>query len=301
MLILLPFLLSRSIRKNWKAAYLAACMGMLMHGPLDALTSYGTLLYWPFSQSRAQWDILPIIDPLVTVPLLSLLIFAAVRSWRSTLKPAPEADESIRSSRRWCVAALAFLVAYCGLAVLQRERARSVVQSLAQSRSHVPERMRLMPQPASITLWRSIYAHGNQVQADLVRTPILGPATVRVGASTIVLSPADALQTARAAGLPEGSPAETDVLRTLQRFDWFTDHWMVRDPDDPLLIGDGRYAPLPENFRTLWALQLPSPQRPMWGFRMNRQLRTLIVPELLDGLLGRDARFQVAPDPAAVP
>ena len=34
---------------NFKTVYLASALGYLTHGLLDACTSYGTLLFWPFS------------------------------------------------------------------------------------------------------------------------------------------------------------------------------------------------------------------------------------------------------------
>ena len=57
---------------------LYAIMGTLSHGLLDACTSYGTRLYWPFSQYRESWDLISIIDPLFTLPMLALLIAAFI-------------------------------------------------------------------------------------------------------------------------------------------------------------------------------------------------------------------------------
>ncbi|NOY66882.1 MAG: metal-dependent hydrolase, partial [Gammaproteobacteria bacterium] len=37
--------------------------GILTHGLLDACTSYGTQLFWPFSSQRVSWNIVSIIDP----------------------------------------------------------------------------------------------------------------------------------------------------------------------------------------------------------------------------------------------
>src|SRR5262245_16845388 len=46
------------------AVFGAACVGYGLHGLLDACTSYGTLLLWPFSDQRVAWDIIAIVDPL---------------------------------------------------------------------------------------------------------------------------------------------------------------------------------------------------------------------------------------------
>ena len=47
-------------------AYLACLMGYATHGLLDACTSYGTQLLWPFSNARIAWDTMSIVDPLFT-------------------------------------------------------------------------------------------------------------------------------------------------------------------------------------------------------------------------------------------
>ena len=48
-------------------------MGYATHGLLDSCTSYGTQLFWPFSDVRVAWDTMSIVDPLFTVPYWSLL------------------------------------------------------------------------------------------------------------------------------------------------------------------------------------------------------------------------------------
>ena len=50
---------------NLKAVYIASFLGYATHGLLDACTSYGTLLFWPFSNERVTWNNISIIDPLM--------------------------------------------------------------------------------------------------------------------------------------------------------------------------------------------------------------------------------------------
>lgn len=56
-------------RKKWQLTLAAAMIGMATHGFLDACTSYGTVLFWPWSDKRISWDIIAIIDPLFTIIL----------------------------------------------------------------------------------------------------------------------------------------------------------------------------------------------------------------------------------------
>ena len=53
-------------------------MGAITHGLIDACTSYGTLLYWPISHHRESWDIISIIDPIFTLPLVLFTVIAFV-------------------------------------------------------------------------------------------------------------------------------------------------------------------------------------------------------------------------------
>lgn len=54
---------------TFKQIYLFALLGIATHGMLDACTSYGTQLFWPFSNQRIAWSTVSIIDPFL--PFLS--------------------------------------------------------------------------------------------------------------------------------------------------------------------------------------------------------------------------------------
>ena len=56
-----------------KTVYFASLLGYATHGLLDACTSYGTQLFWPFSNERVTWNNISIVDPLFTIPVLILI------------------------------------------------------------------------------------------------------------------------------------------------------------------------------------------------------------------------------------
>jgi inner membrane protein len=269
-------------RRHFGATALAALAGMATHGLCDALTSYGTLLAWPFSDRRVQWDVLPIIDPMVTVPLLVALAVAVAVGWRGGGQ---------RSTRSPSVAVAGLLVisAYAIFASRQGAVARDIARTLAEERGHEPLRLRAMPQPASVFLWRTIYDFEDEygarrMQADLVRVPYFAPerATVRVGTTAPIIVPKEVASE----GLDEA------MLAAIVRYNWFTDDWMTPSPDDPRVLNDGRYAPLPESFRTLWGLVLPDAEEALRGgragFRFDRDLRRSTADALLAALRGDD-------------
>ena len=71
MLLLWPF-----VRRHLPAGrlYLFCLAGFSMSGVLDAFTSYGTHLFWPFSDERVAFNIISIVDPVFTLILLVTLL-----------------------------------------------------------------------------------------------------------------------------------------------------------------------------------------------------------------------------------
>jgi inner membrane protein len=289
----LLILIFRSLRPAWASVYLAATVAMLTHGPLDALTSYGTLLFWPFSDARVALDALPIIDPIITLAL-AVGLFAAVRTARRSAASLASTNQTgtptPRVGRRSVVLALAVLMVYTGVGFAQRDRAERALRTLAQQRGHEPARLRTMPQPLSLLVWRGVYeftdpSGARSIHADLLRLPIPGSVTAWRGRSVPVFTRADLLA-------PEpGRPAPNELtIRTFDRFNWFADGWLARTEGDPLLIADMRYATRPNEAIALWGLRLPeaTSDRPAFGSAMTIRLRG---GELLAVLLGRDERL----------
>ena len=78
----LPWLLAKKLRSQWRAVLLAGVLGYATHGLLDACTTYGTHLFWPFSPERSSWNLMTTIGPLFTLSLLLGLIFSSIRKSR---------------------------------------------------------------------------------------------------------------------------------------------------------------------------------------------------------------------------
>ena len=61
---------------TFKRIYLISFSAYGTHGLLDACTSYGTLLYWPFSNERVAWNLISVIDPVFTITLILFLFLS---------------------------------------------------------------------------------------------------------------------------------------------------------------------------------------------------------------------------------
>jgi len=84
--VLLAWLLARlrpSPHYSGKRLWLAICLTLLTHPLLDAFTTYGTQLLWPFMPTPTAWSSIFIVDPVYTVPLAIATLLGLVLGMRS--------------------------------------------------------------------------------------------------------------------------------------------------------------------------------------------------------------------------
>ncbi len=146
------FLLAKRWEISFKLTYLFCFLGYATHGLLDACTSYGTQLLWPFSNERFSWNTISIVDPLFTLPLLALVI-TGVRK-KKTL---------------FAQIALCWVVFYLGLGVFQNYRVTKAGTQLARERGHTPIRLEAKPTIGNLLLWKVIYEIEDGYYTDAVR------------------------------------------------------------------------------------------------------------------------------------
>lgn len=212
----------------FKATYLFAVLGFASHGVLDACTTYGTQLFWPFSSARIAWDIVAVIDPFFTVPVIALLILA-VRRGRPLLAGA----------------AVAWAVAYLALGVLQHGRAIAAVSELAASRDHSTSRVVALPVVGSLLLWRGIYETDSHFHIDAIRTA--WRVTAFPGGRAVKLSRSTHLAWLR---------QRTQQAIDLDRFENFANGFLAVDEADSNRIFDLRFAAIPSDTDGLWWIEL---------------------------------------------
>ena len=230
----------------WKLSFVdiskCSLAGFMTAGLLDACTSYGTRLYWPFSDERVAWNIISIVDPVFTGGMLIVLAIAVLRK---------------RSS--WARGAFVFVSAYLLLGVVQRERTQDLQQQLADSRGHSSyTRAIVKPSLGNQVLWRSLYQHGDRFYVDAIRTGLVG--TPRVSVSVLKLQ-----------ALKESLPESSMLARDLDRFDHFSNGYLAWHPQHEDVIGDLRYAALPQSVKPLWGIRVkrkvPNEHVSFEGFR----------------------------------
>lgn len=136
------------IRFGWR--YACCFVSVATHGLLDACTSYGTQLFWPFSSSRIAWDCVPIVDLLYTpLLLLTLLGCFLVRRIRRE-HPLRAAKASLAIG----IAGMILSTAYLAAGRVGHDIARS--RSLAALGERQIVSAEAYPMAGSIFLWRVV-------------------------------------------------------------------------------------------------------------------------------------------------
>jgi inner membrane protein len=235
LLCTLPLLLWRRLRAHPRWVLIACTVGYATHALLDACTSYGTLLLWPFSDTRVGWRIISVVDPLFTLPMLAAIIATLYRP-------------SVRVAR----ASLAWGALLLALGFVQQRRAVGVQAALAQSRGHELERSSVFVMFANNVSWRSIYQSGGHYYVDKIRVPPFAPGCVSPGTTVRVIGePTD---------LAELPPK---IARAERLIRWFSDGWVAANPNDPSVLGDLRYSLSAGDARPIWGVRTTPSDRPL--------------------------------------
>ena len=221
------------VRKSlsFRTTYVASFLGYATHGLLDACTSYGTLLFWPFSNERITWNNISIVDPLLTIPALIFLAMAIKTS-----------------RRRFRFLAVGWIVFYLMLGFVQYERALSSAIKLAQSRGHNAERMTLKPSFGNLILWKSIYQHGDRFYVDAIRA-----------GRTLTWCSGESIKIFDFEYHLSDLEKNSQQMKDIERFRWFSQDYLGFDSDKNL-VTDVRYSMIPNQITPMWGLVIDEQQ-----------------------------------------
>ena len=242
-----------------RMVYIASFLGYATHGLLDACTSYGTQLFWPFSDQRVTWNNISIVDPIFTVPIVILLAIAITKR-----------------KRIFSFIAIGWITFYLSLGFIQYERTLSAAMDLANSRGHNAERMTLKPSFGNLILWKSIYQHEETYYVDAIRT---------VRSSTWCLGESIGMFDYQY-HLPN-LDKDSQQAKDIERFRWFSQDYLGYD-DKNSLVTDIRYSMIPNQIAPMWGLVIDTEQSiddhaTWWTSRSLDQSQLDLFKEMLSG------------------
>ncbi len=226
--IFLQLLFGRRWSLSLRQSTFYCTLGYATHALIDACTSYGTQLFWPMSDERIAWNIMSIIDPLYTLPILFLVVLAARK-------------KSILFAR----IALVWVLAYPCLGLVQKYRVTQLAADVAAARGHQPSVIMAKPSFGNIVLWKVVYEYQQQFYVDGIRA---GLAKKLYQGSSI-----------RKFDIDKDMPwldKESQQAIDIERFRWFSMGFIALDPNDKFRIVDVRYSQVPHHIKPLWGITL---------------------------------------------
>lgn len=247
-------------RLNLKDTYVACILGYGSHGLLDACTSYGTQLLWPFTDYRVDWNNVSIVDPAFTIPLLLLGLASFI--WR----------------RGWIAAlGLFWAIAYLTAGFVQHQRVIETARELVHQRGHTPVRIDAKPGFANLIMWKVIYEHDGRYYVDAIRA-----------SSAPTVCEGESIEKLDSVKQYPWMHISSQQNKDIERFRWFSDDFLAVDPSDPLLIIDVRYSALPNRIDGLWGIRIDpdGSDEVHAAYETNRTDRADQLPRLINMVLG---------------
>ncbi|OZI19332.1 hydrolase [Bordetella genomosp. 9] len=192
------------VRRRWPDApysagrlFLTLWLVLITHPLLDAMTTYGTQLFWPLPLQPVSISSIFIIDPVFTLPLL--IAFLANLAW----------GERISRLRG---GALGFAAAYLAWTLAAKTLVEQHVRTALAARGEQASELFSAPMPLNSLLWRVIAR---------------GPADTYYETVTSVFDRGEPEQLRQPLNLGLRREVPADPL--LARLEWFTDGWLRYD------------------------------------------------------------------------
>ncbi len=142
--------LCEGLRDQRLRAYLAVYLIFVTHAIIDALTIYGTRVFWPLFPEALGSGSIFIIDPLYTLPLLVVTIWAFFKgTWSARFAKA-------------LTAALILSTAYLGWGLAAQQVMERRAEALLAEAGIYPERLLGNPTPFNTLFWKVIAIEGDR-------------------------------------------------------------------------------------------------------------------------------------------
>ena len=138
---------------DWRSLYVICCLGLGIHIAGDVITSYGTMIFAPFTDWRASLDTTFIIDPIFTGIIVLSLIASFIYKKRQVI----------------AISGLVVLTSYLGLQTWSHHRALQIGAEASLKNGWRGTTINTIPQPLSPFHWKIIVEHKEHYHVALVR------------------------------------------------------------------------------------------------------------------------------------
>ena len=138
---------------DWRSLYVICCLGLGIHIAGDVITSYGTMIFAPFTSWRASLDTTFIIDPYFTGIIILSLIASFLYKKRQAI----------------ATSGLVLLLSYLGLQSWSHHRAIQIGVEASHTNGWRDTTVHAIPQPLSPFHWKVIVEHKEHYHVARVR------------------------------------------------------------------------------------------------------------------------------------
>jgi inner membrane protein len=225
LLVALMFMCFKIYRIDWKITLGAALIGYSTHALLDAFTAYGTVLLWPWSDTRVSWDIISIVNPLFTIPLILCVAVAVIYQ-----KP------------KMAFLGLSFAAVLLLYKAIHHQQVIIEVQEFAKRNKLQLSKIRALPDVSS-SRWRIIAKNKECMLIANARSSFLHRGNISLLTEVPLYSK------------NLGQNFNASEQKNLELFSWFSDGYVVVAHDNPLTLADGRYTMGNKPIYSLWGLK----------------------------------------------
>lgn len=201
-------------------AYLSALL-------LDAATSYGTMLLWPFSDIRFSWNLISVFDPLFTTVLLLMMALLY-----------------IKKKKLYSILSVVWIMLYLSFGFYQQQRAMKVADYHVEAKEYDVSKMIVKPTIGNNFLWSARIIEEDEIHPIAIRIlPFFNP-VIYQGKSGKIIDWRKKYEKYKG----------TTLYEDLERFSSLSDGVLVEHPNYENFIGDGRYSMLPTSSVPIWGV-----------------------------------------------
>ena len=223
------FLIRRRNDISFLRIYFYCTAGYSTHALLDACTTYGTLLWWPFSEQRVAWNLVSVIDPLFTLPIVIFVLLGLAKN-----------------VNQYAYLALVWALVYLSLGLVQRDGAVEIANRLAEHREHKSIKVEAKPSFGNILVWKTIYSTDSDFYVD----------AVRIWFDKEILYEGERISKLSIKRDFPWLESHTQQSKDVERFEWFSNGYIAADPNFKNKIIDVRYSHIPNEVDALWGISL---------------------------------------------
>ncbi len=226
--IIFYYLFTKRFSFSFKDTYIYSTIGYATHGIIDSFTTYGTQLLWPFTNERFAWNTVSVIDPLFTLPVIILCVWAL-----------------IKNDKKYSFYAITWMLIYQLVGFVQKDRAEDIIYDYAKLKGHNIQNIEAKPSFANIVVWKVIYSDDTNFYVNAIKPGL-----------SHKIYPGEKIKKLDAKKDFEWLDADTQQAKDIERFRWFSNNYLGIAKNDNNIIYDIRFSSIPNEVEGLWGIQL---------------------------------------------